>query len=310
MSSKRDLQKKANSQLILRQSNKISRSSTVPGLRQAKAYRYLLFKARNELLNKDYHIVYQEELKQFLGSNDWETLKNSIEELRKIDVRWDLLPQKGDDDELLWGSSSLLADCEIRREKKGRIYFKYSFSPKMREELANPKFFRDFDLSIIKKFQSSYSLKFYEFCHSAINPGQNHLITEFIPKDSFWALLGLSSDEYKNYYNFTHRVIKPALKEIKEITDLNIEIERVKRAPKVYDFRFVIQRKNRQQCLVLRDESLSVARKQFLEASKGTQEQLKAEFLERNPQLGKKAHGPQFENNFMTWMSEKYNLIS
>src|SRR3546814_3022354 len=58
---------------------------------------------------------------------------------------------------LFRSSSPLLADCEIRKDKNGRIYFKYSISPKMKEELSNPKFFRDFDLNIIREFQSSRS---------------------------------------------------------------------------------------------------------------------------------------------------------
>lgn len=300
------IKKVTESSLILRQSNKISRSPTVPGLRQAKAYRYLLMRARDHLLQGEFHVVYQEELKNFLGSNDWENLKESIEALRKIDVRWDLLPQKGESDELLWGSSPLLADCEIRKDKNGRIYFKYSFSPKMREELSNPKFFRDFDLNIIREFQSSYSLKFYEFCFSAINPQSNYVMTEFIPKEKFWELLGLKEGEYKNYYNFKSRVIKPALKEVNELTDLQIDIERVKRGPSRYDFRFKIKRQAVQTRLKLDDEKMKSAYEKFHAASIGTQNDLKEEFLIKNPSIQNKSIDKNNEKVFFEWIAKNY----
>lgn len=300
------IKKITETKLILRQSNKISRSSTVPGLRQAKVYRYFLMRAREHLLQEDYHIVYQEELKSFLGSNDWENLKESIEALRKIDVRWDLLPQKGESDELLWGSSPLLADCEIRKEKNGRIYFKYSFSPKMKEELSNPKFFRDFDLNIIREFQSSYSLKFYEFCYSAINPQSNYVVTEFIPKEKFWELLGLNEGEYKNYYNFKNRVMKPAIKEVNELTDLQIDLERVKKGPMQYQFRFVIKRKAVQTRLKLDDLKLKDAYDKFKNAASQTQGMLKKEFVIENPSFKNKLNDKDIDKAFYSWLAEKY----
>ncbi len=302
----RHIKKVLETKLILRQSNKISRSPTVPGLRQAKAYRYLLMRAREHLLQEDYHIVYQEELKSFLGSNDWENLKESIEALRKIDVRWDLLPQKGESDELLWGSSPLLADCEIRKDKNGKIYFKYSFSPKMKEELSNPKFFRDFDLNIIREFQSSYSLKFYEFCYSAINPKSNYIVTEFIPKEKFWELLGLGEGEYKNFHNFKSRVMWPAVKEVNELTDLQIELERVKKGPMQYQFRFIIKRKAVQTRLKLDDEKLKGVHDRFKAASIPTQNQLKQDFVSDNPSYKNKLDDKDTEKDFYLWLSEKY----
>lgn len=294
-------------QLILRQSNKISRSPTVPGLRQAKAYRFLLMNAKEGLLKEDYHKVYQEELKDFLGSNDWDVLRESIEQLRKIDIRWDLLPQKGSqEDELLWGSSPLLADCEIRKDKNGRIYFKYSFSPKMREELANPKFFRDFDLNIVREFQSSYSMKFYEFCLSAINPGQNFVVTEFISKENFWELLGLGPQEYKNYYNFKKRVITPAIKEVNEITDLNIELERVRKGPKKYEFRFKVRRQDVQTRLRLEIEGEEDVYARYLSASDITKLSLKEEFLHEEEHFAKDPHSKKALEAFKSWIRKKY----
>lgn len=301
-----NIKKVTETRLILRQSNKISRSPTVPGLRQAKAYRYLLMRARDHLLQEDYHVVYQEELKHFLGSNDWENLKESIEALRKIDVRWDLLPQKGESDELLWGSSPLLADCEIRKDKNGRIYFKYSFSPKMKEELSNPKFFRDFDLNIIREFQSSYSLKFYEFCYSAINPQSNYVMTEFIPKEKFWELLGLKDGEYKNYYNFKSRVIKPAIKEVNELTDLQIELERIKRGPSKYDFRFKIKRQAVQTRLKLDDLKLKSVYDRFHGATSSVKNSLQEEFSIENPSLKNKFNDKSTEKVFFEWLAKKY----
>ena len=291
--------------LILRQSNKISRAPTVPGLRQAKAYRYLLMKAKESHGDSEYHIVYQEELKKFLGSNDWETLKESIEALKNTEVRWDLLPQKGGGDELLWGSSPLLADCEIRKEINGNIYFKYSFSPKMRDELFNPKFYRDFDLSIIRLFQSGYSLKFYEFCNAAINPKDNFCVTEYIPKEKFWELLGLNQDEYPNYFNFKKRVVKPAVKEVNEMTNLCIDLERKKISSRNYAYRFKIKRQNIQMRLPLNEKSFKDVSKKLNSASESTRRSLAEEFLKENPFLKNKKNILE-DDRFLEWVSLKY----
>lgn len=236
-------------EIVLRQSNKISRAQIAPTLDLAKLYRYLLKKARDTLLEKEYHLVYQDELREFLKSNDWEKLRESVETISKIDIRWDLLPQKEGEDELIWGASPLLADCEIKEDDNGRVYFQYSFSPKMREELSNPKFYRDFDFELIRDFRNKYALKFYEFCLTYISHGQEDAATDTIPKDTFWELLALKQGEYENYDEFKDQIVKPAVSEVNEITDLKIRLIRKRMKNKGYGFCFQIKRQRMQRRL-------------------------------------------------------------
>lgn len=176
----------------------------------------------------------------------------------------------------------------------------------MKEELCNPKFFRDFDLNIIKEFQSSYSLKFYEFCYAALNPQSNYVTTEFIPKEKFWELLCLNEGEYKNYYNFKTRVTNPAIKEVNELTDLYIELERVKRGPMRYDFRFKIKRQSVQTRLKLDNGLLKVACQRFDAASEITKRDLQEEFIRENPNYKNKLNEKNTEKIFFEWLAEKY----
>lgn len=304
------MSKKAESDLnskkiILRQSNKLSRSPCLT-LRQTKVCRYFLERARKKLLETTYHRVYQEELKDFLGSNDWENLKEDIEAIRKINIRWDLLPQKGGGDKLLWGVSPVLADCELKKDESGRLYFQFSFSPKMLKELHSPKFFRDFDLRLIRSFKSKYALKFYEFCLASINPGQKHLITELIPKDTFWELLGLEEDKYKDYYDFKKRVINPAISEVNKISDLKIELIRKKIASGKYAFCFKIERQSMKTHFGFSDPKLDEVYEFFQGASIQTQESVEKEFFMEHPEAKEGYMKGERNLMFENWVLDKY----
>ena len=90
-----------------------------------------------------------------------------------------------------------------------------------------------FDFDIKKYIKSFYTCKIYELLKQYESFG-----VRTFEIDQLRFLLGIEDNEYPEYSNLKQRVIKPATKQISNITDLYCEFEEIKNKRKVEKIRF------------------------------------------------------------------------
>lgn len=71
---------------------------------------------------------------------------------------------------------------------------------------------------------------------------RNHGETPFIPLSTFKELMGIALDDYPTFKTLNQRVIKPAIKEINELTNFFVEVEQKRIGRKIGELKFRISR--------------------------------------------------------------------
>ncbi|NWF66094.1 MAG: replication initiation protein [Campylobacterales bacterium] len=187
---------------------------------QKKVFNVLIYNARQTKPNSEgIYSISINQLKEHLGIPRYDKnnthLKNRIEEIMKIVVKFDLLKK---DVSVNWTAAPLLAGAQIRNG-----VLRYSFSQFLEEKLLDPEIFTILDLLIIQGLNSKYSIALYENV-------KDFSTSEFpkIPINLFRELMGVESDKYKSITDLKKRVIETSIQEINEKTDININYELIK----------------------------------------------------------------------------------
>ncbi len=205
-------------------------------LMQRRAWNVLLANAYNELPDKDIHSVSMVELAAKLGFNsgNQEYLKEVLRSLRSCEVEWNLLNK---DNKQVWGVASLLASAEIENG-----ICTYGFAPHLRLKLHNPRIYAKLNLRLQNRFKGQYALVLWEVCFDYFDTDRDQGETPFIPIETFKELIGLEPDEYPAFGFLNRDVIKPAVKEINDLTDYLVEVEQKRNGRKVSELKFRITR--------------------------------------------------------------------
>ena len=203
-------------------------------LLQRRAWNVLLANAYNELPDKDIHSVSIVELAAKLGFGDGnrEYLKEVLKSIVDCKVEWNVLDK---DKEEEWGVASLLAEVRIR----DGICF-YQFPHTLRLKLHNPRVYAKLNLRLQNRFKSRYALVLWEVCFDYFDTDRDQGETPFIPLEVFKGLMGLEKDEYPVFKELNRNVIKPAVKEINDLTDFYVEVEQKRIGRKIAELKFRI----------------------------------------------------------------------
>lgn len=201
---------------------------------QRRVWNVLLANAYDELPNKDIHRVSVIELSEKLGfdSNNQESLKETIEALVDHTVKWNIL---GKDKKEVWGVASLLASAEIENG-----ICTYGFAPHLRLKLYNPRIYTKLNLRLQNQFTHRYALILWELCFDYFDTARDCGETPFIPLEKFRELMGITPDEYPAFKALNQWVIKPAIKEINELTNFWVEVEQKRQGRKIAFLKFHI----------------------------------------------------------------------
>ena len=174
-------------------------------------------------------------------------LKDSLEGLLNTKVKWNVLNRDGSRE---WGASTLLAGCRVANG-----ICEYDYSIFLREILYNPKVFARLNINIQNKFQSKHSLALYELCIDYLGSKREEGETPFIELEKFRTLMGLNENEYLHFKDLNKKLIKAPIKEINDVSDLNIDVKYKKDQRKVVAIKFMIKRKYNDDSNLLLDTS-------------------------------------------------------
>ena len=203
-------------------------------LLQRRAWNVLLANAYNELPNKDIHTVSMVELAAKLGFGEGNQayLKEMLKSLVDCTVEWNLLNK---DNKQVWGVASLLASAEV---ENGVCL--YEFARPLRLKLYNPRVYAKLNLRLQNQFSSKYALILWELCFDYFDTERDQGETPFIPLEVFKSLMGLEKDEYPIFKELNRNVIKPAIKEINDLTDYHVEVEQKRLGRRIAELKFRI----------------------------------------------------------------------
>ena len=203
-------------------------------LLQRRAWNVLLANAYNELPDKDIYTVSMVELAAKLGFNSGNRnyLKDVLRSLVDCTVEWNIL---GKDKEEEWIVASLLASARI---KDGICT--YGFAPHLRLKLHNPRIYAKLNLRLQNRFKNQYALVLWEVCFDYYDSDRDQGETPFIPLATFKDMIGLEPDEYPVFGFLNRDVIKPAIKEINDLTDYHVEVEQKRRGRRIAELKFRI----------------------------------------------------------------------
>ena len=208
------------------------------GLLQRKIFNALLYKAYNRLLDDDFHYISLSELAKLIdfNSNNSSKLKQAFKNLQSTTVEWNIIENNNESDAEIWCSSTLLASSVIDRK---RGFCRYEYSKTLAELLFQPDIYARIDLRIQNKFNSSYGLALYENCVRF----KNVRTTGWINIDTFRKLMGVQDSMYPKFSDFNRRVLSPAINEINEISDINVELQTNRVAQQVVSLKFNMSNK-------------------------------------------------------------------
>lgn len=205
-------------------------------LLQRRAWNVLLANAYDELPSRETHWVSVAELARSLGfnSHNEDYLKETLAALVDCTVEWNIL---GKDKKGEWGVASLLASAVI---KDGICT--YGFAPHLRLKLYNPRIYTKLNLRLQNQFTSRYAMILWEVCFDYFDIARNQGETPFIPIETFKELIGFEKEEYPSFKELNRNVIKPAIKEINELTNFSVEVEQKRLGRKIGELKFRISR--------------------------------------------------------------------
>ena len=205
-------------------------------LLQRRAWNVLLANAYNELPDKDVHSVSVVELAAKLGFGDGnqEYLKEMLRSLRSCEVEWNLLNK---DNKQEWGVAGLLAEVRI----SDGICF-YQFPHTLRLKLHNPRVYAKLNLRLQNQFTSKYALVLWELCFDYFDTTRDQGETPFIPLETYRELMGLQADDYITFKSLNQWVVKPAIKEINDLTNYHVEVEQKRIGRRIGELKFRITR--------------------------------------------------------------------
>ena len=272
---------------------------------QRRAWNVLLANAYHELADKDIHRVSMVELAAKLGfdSKNDEYLKGMIKSLVDCTVEWNIL---GKNNKQVWGAASLLGSSEIENG-----ICTYSFAAHLRHKLHNPIMYTKLNLRLQNQFKSQYALILWEVCFDYFNVERSRGETPFIPIETFRELMGVESNEYPLFGELNRNVIKPAIKEINNLTDYFIEVEQKRFGRKIAELKFSIVRVKKlpvQESVLPDVEDLPTVAMELVQANVARTVALEIATAEWEFVLPEKLPTPGDYPDFLAYVSEKVEM--
>ena len=125
---------------------------------------------------------------------------------------------------------------EIYRIRLSHGFFQFPHT--LRLKLHNPRVYAKLNLRLQNRFKSQYALILWEVCFDYFDTDRGQGETPFISIETFKALLGLEKDDSPIFSEFNRSVIKPAIKEINDLTDYHVEVEQKRLGRKIAELKF------------------------------------------------------------------------
>ena len=203
-------------------------------LYQRRAFNVLLFSAMPHMPETTRHEIALEDLAWGMGldrvSQRLQRLVESLDRMMEARVVWNVLDENGDIEE--WASLTLLPYVKVSR-KTGMVT--YEFTRAFQERVYSPTEFAEIALRMQRVFRSEHALALYENTRRFLPEGE----TPWIPLDTFRTLMGVTGKPYYDEYKYlSARLIKPAMQQVNEVSDIVLQLQTKRASRTVAAIRF------------------------------------------------------------------------
>ncbi len=202
-------------------------------LLQRKISNVLLVNAYEELPRREVaeHEIRLATIAEAAGfdSNDHGLLRDALEALVSLKIKWNVLDHRGKEE---WGVSAFLSQAVV----SGGLC-RYAYPPTLRQRLYNPGVYATINLLTQKRFNSQYALALYENCVRFRKIGT----TGWIALDVWRDLLGVEEGQNAEFKYFNRDVLKPAMEEVNEQSDIRVDVKMRREKRRVVALRFSVE---------------------------------------------------------------------
>jgi len=158
------------------------------------------------------------------------------------------------------------------------------------------KHFTSYQLKQVAQLTSKYAIRLYEFLIAWRGIGK----TPIISLSEFREKLGLEINEYQKMVNFKSRVLEPALKQINELTDIDVKYEQYKNGRSISGLSFTFKLKKTESLPLERDPNDS----DFLIKMTDAQRHMFAHKLSELPEMINYSKGTESYQQFAVRIAE------
>ncbi len=212
-------------------------------------FNVLLRHAQNVGHSEIYCIPFSEAISEggFSGNNV-EIAKEALRAMAKTTVEWNYAQERADSTASVrdWGITSLLSHARLF-SKGNRVFLEWSYSPIMSHEILDPQRYVPLSLRIYGALTTGSSAALYEICKRYITNTNGLSRKETI---EWWRprITGISikDEESFEYKYFKRDVLTPVIREINEITDIEVELLEFKTGKKITHIQFMSRQKAQQ----------------------------------------------------------------
>lgn len=176
------------------------------------------------------------------NSNNTEVIKEHLRQMVTTKVEWQS-PTKGEGAK--WAVSALIAHAELSTER-GEVFMEWSYAVNIKHEILDPQRYARISLAFQSEFKSMPGLALYEICSRYIDNPSGLTARQHW---TWWrpVLTGCPEDQvgiYAQWKYFNRDVIKKAVIEVNQITDLEIAvIEHAGKGRSIGDLQFSVKRR-------------------------------------------------------------------
>lgn len=207
--------------------------SASTSLVQRKLINSLVYYAYSELGTKEFHQVSLTHLARDIGfdSNNQAFLKKQLKQMIEISAEWNVLKNGKES----WKACSFLTEVDIT---DGVVT--YMFPPSLRKMLDNPEVFGIINMQIQRLFDSVFAHALYENANRFRSIGH----TGFITVENLRKLLGVSDSKLYAEFKYLNKcILKPAINEVNEVSDIILtpEFKTLGRKVSAIDFKIKVK---------------------------------------------------------------------
>ncbi|PYG26318.1 replication initiation protein [Pelagimonas varians] len=209
---------------------------------QRKLVNALLYNAYDTLVTERDHHINTRILCDMIGFDSKNTayLKEALVGIVETVMQFDIME---DDGERSWEAMSLLTYVKV---KGGMCTYRYEQS--LAEKLFHPDIYSKINLSVLRSLRSSHALVLYENCNRYVGIGQ----TPVWDLGLFRKLMSVEG-RYKEFKFLKRDVIMPAMKEVNEHSNIQVEVLTVRKGRSVAALQFTVK-PNPQMALIGMDD--------------------------------------------------------
>jgi Initiator Replication protein len=190
-----------------------------------KVYNVMIYYAQKQGDREIYRVRLRDVINAIeFNSNNTEVLKEHLRQMVMTKVEWQS-PTRGEG--ARWGVSGLISHAELISEG-GEVLMEWSYAPKLKQAILDPQRYARFSLAMQIGLRTSAALVLYEICSRYVdNPGGVTARQHW----TWWrpVLTGVPDDQsgaYKEWKYFSRDVIKLAVAEVSQVTDLQFRVKR------------------------------------------------------------------------------------